>query len=123
MCERNCAITHEPLDGTQLALSADMPKTAFVQLLTEIHRSLDRLVEDLSPDKPELAAALRRKSAWIPRPDALVPQAPTSGARACASLGPLLYEALDAGVVDARQFDALMVQRARAAATLRGRSS
>jgi hypothetical protein len=29
-------------------------------------------------------------------------------------LGPLLYDALDEGLVDARHFDALMLERARA---------
>jgi hypothetical protein len=106
-----------------LALARGMADFHFIQLLTDLHRSLDRLVEDLAPDQPQLAAALRKEAAWIPRPEEIIAQAPTTGSSACASLGPLLYEALDAGVVDARQFDALMVRRARAAARLRARSS
>ncbi len=100
-----------------------MADANFIQLLTDLHRSLDRLVEDLTPDQPELAAALRKEAAWIPRPEEVIARAPPSSASACASLRPLLYEALDAGVVDARRFDALMVRRARAATKLRVRSS
>jgi hypothetical protein len=109
--------------GTPLAVGADMSNDPFVALLTDLHRSLDRLAEDLAADRPALAEALRRESAWIPRPDELMATPPPSAAEACASLPPLLYQALDAGVVDARRFDALMVRGRRAARCLAGRRS
>jgi hypothetical protein len=90
-----------------------MLEQSFIKLLTDIHHSLDRVCEDLDRDRPDLALALRAHASWIPRPDEIAVglPPPTSGVR---ELRPLLYEALDAGVVDARQFDVLMVERARA---------
>jgi hypothetical protein len=98
-----------------------------LDLLTELHRSIDRVAEDLSVGRPELAAALRREASWIPRPEEVArhppPQlAPPDAARACSALRPLLYDALDEGVVDARRFDSLMLRRARAARALRERA-
>lgn len=85
-----------------------------IDLLTEIHHNVDRVCEDLQRDRPDLAAALREHASWIPRPDELergvLPPTKTSVRR----LGPLLYDALDEGVLDARHFDALMLERARA---------
>jgi hypothetical protein len=91
------------------------------QLLTDIHSSIDRLAEDLSRDRPDLAAALRKEAALIPRPE-ITPSPPPPPPRAPASrLGPLLYRALDEGILPHQRFDALMVRRARAADVLRNR--
>jgi hypothetical protein len=98
-----------------------MLKQSFVKLLTDIHRSLDRVCEDLERDRPELAQALRSDSAWIPRPEEIVSLPPPSTTSSVRQLRPLLYEALDAGIVDARQFDALMLERARAEQVLEER--
>jgi hypothetical protein len=98
-------------------------------LLADIHHSLDRLAEDLSRDRPDLALALRKEATLIPRPERAPPPPPPRAAFAprapanCAQLRPLLYRALDEGVLPARRFDALMVRRARAAGILRMRSS
>jgi hypothetical protein len=92
-------------------------------LLADIHRSLDRLAEDLSRDRPDLASALRKEAALLPRPES----PPASPARCepanCAQLGPLLYRALDEGVVKPRHFDRLMIRRIRAARVVRARQS
>lgn len=100
-----------------------MTAQAFTDLLTELHASLDRLAEDLQPDRPELAAALRRQTAWIPRPSEARAHLRQIARRKdpCATLGPLLYHALDHGVLDARGFDALMIRRTRAARILAAR--
>src|SRR5262245_55763757 len=92
---------------------------AFLDLLTDLHHSLERLADDLSRDEPALANALRRESAWIPRPDEVQSRRPTALPRAARELGPLLYRALDEGVVDARRFDALMVRHVRAKRAMR----
>jgi hypothetical protein len=89
------------------------------QLLDDIHRSIDRLAENLTPDRPDLAAALRKEAALIPRPD-LAPVHPRPPASAT-QLGPLLYRALDEGLLPHHRFDALMIRRARAAGVLRQR--
>lgn len=70
------------------------------ELLHQIHHSIDRVAQDLERDRPDLARALRRESTRIPRPS-------------------LLYQALDAGALDARRFDVLMLQRVRADRALR----
>jgi hypothetical protein len=92
-----------------------------VRLLAHIHHNVDRLCEELEPDRPDLAQSVRAQADWIPRPrellDVLAPPVPSP----VHELGGLLYEALDAGVIDARKFDVLMVQRARAAEVLRAR--
>jgi hypothetical protein len=91
------------------------------QLLADIHGSLDRLAEDLSRDRPDLADALRKEASLIPRPD------PAADARAaptrttCQRLGPLLYRALDEGLLTHRRFDALMIRRVHVAGVLRSR--
>lgn len=76
------------------------------QLLTDIHSSIDRLAEDLSRDRPDLAAALRKEAALIPRPE-ITPSPPAPPPRApAARLGPLLYRALDEGILPhQRSFD------------------
>jgi hypothetical protein len=99
-----------------------MPTQAFIDLLVEIHRSIDRVAEDLARDQPALAAALRKEAERIPRPEDVVRGAPPAGGAAPESLEPLLYEALDEGVLDARRFDSLMVRQQRAARTLRTRT-
>ena len=88
-------------------------------LLADIHRSLDRLAEDLSRDRPDLATALRKEAALLPKPEPSPPRA----AATCAQLGPLLYRGLDEGLVKPRNFDRLMIRRVRAANVLRARQS
>jgi hypothetical protein len=90
-------------------------------LLTDIHRSIDRLAEDLSRDRPDLAAALRKEAALIPKPDVAPPPPPPRAPPSATQLGPLLYRALDEGLLPHQRFDALMVRRARAAGILRNR--
>jgi hypothetical protein len=89
-------------------------------LLTDIHHSIDRLAEDLSRDRPDLAAALRKEAALIPKPD-LPPPPPSLPPPTVTQLRPLLYRALDEGLLPHRRFDALMIRRARAADVLRAR--
>jgi hypothetical protein len=92
-----------------------MRNDPLVQLLIEIHNNVDLLCEDLEHDRPDLADAIRKHAAWIPRPDELMRGAMPSTTKATVrQLGPLLYDALDEGLVDARHFDALMVERAAA---------
>ena len=90
-------------------------------LLADIHRSLDRLAEDLSRDRPDLASALRKEAALLPRPETSPSRA--SSPANCVQLGPLLYRALDEGSVKPRQFDRLMIRRIRAANVMRARQS
>jgi hypothetical protein len=100
-----------------------MLEQPFIQLLTHIHHSIDRVCEDLERDRPDLAESLRVHASWIPRPEEVVGRVSTPAGREVRELRPLLYEALDAGVVDARQFDVLMVDRARAQHVLDERQS
>ncbi len=95
-------------------MAASMRKDPLIDLLTEIHRNVDRVCEDLEPDRPDLAQALRQHAAWIPRPDDLLRGVLPGSDGSVRRLGPLLYDALDEGSVDARHFDALMLERARA---------
>lgn len=85
-----------------------------IDLFVEIHRNVDRLCDDLQPDRPDLADAIRDHAAWIPRPEDLLRGVLPSTRTSIRRLGPLLYDALDEGILDARQFDALMLERARA---------
>jgi hypothetical protein len=95
---------------------------ALDELLTQLHDNLDRLADDLMRDRPDLANALRVQSAWIPHPRSRRRNRwrPRSARHVCSSLRPLLYRALDEGVLDERRFDTLMVQQRRAARTLEG---
>ena len=92
-------------------------------LLADIHRSLDRLAEDLSRDRPDLASALRKEAALLPRPEAPPPRSSLPLPASCVQLGPLLYRALDEGTLPHRQFDRLMIRRIRAANVMRARQS
>ncbi|MCU1279505.1 MAG: hypothetical protein JWM53_3051 [bacterium] len=91
-----------------------MQNDPLIKLLIEIHHNVDLLCEDLQTDRPDLATAIRDHAAWIPRPDELARGVQPSTKATVARLGPLLYDALDEGLVDAHQFDALMLERARA---------
>ncbi len=91
-----------------------MRNDPLVHLLLEIHRSVDLLCEDLQDDRPDLAQSIRDHASWIPKPEELLRGATPSSKATVRRLGPLLYDALDEGLVDARQFDALMLERARA---------
>jgi hypothetical protein len=91
-----------------------MKNDPLLNLLLEIHQNVELLCEDLQSDRPDLATAIRDHAAWIPRPDELMRGVQPSTKATVERLGPLLYDALDEGLVDARQFDALMLERARA---------
>jgi len=91
-----------------------MRNDPLVQLLIEIHQHVDLLCEDLEQDRPDLADAIRTHAAWIPRPEELLQGALPPTKVSVERLGPLLYDALDEGLVDARHFDALMLERAAA---------
>jgi len=78
------------------------------RLLTDLAYNLDRLADQLEPERPALARSLRRES---------VAATGEEGARDAPTrrpLRPVLYEALDAGVLPASRFDRLMVLEARA---------
>jgi hypothetical protein len=98
-----------------------MSNDPLLNLLLEIHHNVDLLCEDLQTDRPDLATAIREHAAWIPRPDELLRGVQPSTKATVERLGPLLYDALDEGLVDARQFDALMLERARAGRVIDGR--
>lgn len=98
-----------------------MKNDPLLNLLLEIHRNVDLLCEDLQTDRPDLADAIRDHAAWIPKPDDLLRGASPSTKATVRRLGPLLYDALDEGLVDAQQFDALMIERARAERVIDGR--
>ncbi|HZS37135.1 MAG TPA: hypothetical protein VFF06_09920 [Polyangia bacterium] len=105
-----------------------MADHAFLALLTDLHRSIDLVAQDLSRDRPALADALRRRAAWIPRPEEVEPTLPSlrerraTGDGACRAMPSLLYRALDEGVLSAPQFDSLMVGQSRAARVMRERA-
>jgi hypothetical protein len=103
--------------GTTLAIGGRMDMVT--QLLTDIHSSIDRLAEDLSRDRPDLAAALRKEASLIPKPEVVPRQLSTPPT--VTQLRPLLYRALDEGLLPHRRFDALMIRRVRAAGVLRAR--
>jgi hypothetical protein len=118
---RRRAQTREFACGTPLANTACMD--TLDTLLHELHQSIDRLADDLALDRPDLATALRRRSESIPRPANRAEPHVSPGARAaCMRLYPLLYHALDAGLIEAREFDALMLLRIRAGRTLERRA-
>jgi hypothetical protein len=98
-------------------------------LLTDLHASIDRVIEEVRPDEPALAAAMALEAARLPRADELA--RPMSATRrtpsprpmvAARRLRPLLYSALEEGLVDGRRFDALMLRRARAERLLERRA-
>jgi hypothetical protein len=102
--------------------SAVAMQSQLTELLSHLHQSIDRLAADLMRDRPDLALALRVQTASIPRPEELRPLRPPVSARvACDELRPLLYRALEEGVVDAKGFDRLMLKQNRAARALRQR--
>lgn len=98
-----------------------MRNDPLVKLLLEIHRNVDLLCEDLQEDRPDLADSIREHAAWIPKPDDLLRGAMPSTKATVRRLGPLLYDALDEGLLDAHHFDALMLERARAERVLDAR--
>ena len=110
----NCAKIIAPRSARASQCARAMHNDPLIDLLTEIHHNVDRVCEDLQRDRPDLAAALRQHASWIPRPEELVRGVLPSTRTSVRRLGPLLYDALDEGVVDAPRFDALMLERARA---------
>jgi hypothetical protein len=105
-----------------MAMPADMRNRTLNDLLTRIHLSIDSLAEELVPEQPLLALALRNQAAHIPRPDPPLANLSLRGARrACAALRPLLYDALAEGLLDGREFDAWMVRRLKAERALAAR--
>ncbi len=106
-----------------LAKPGVMHRHALLRLLAGLHGAIDRVAEDLDADQPRLAQALREKAASIPKPKRWVRIVHTRDTRAaCRSIPPLLYNALDHGLVDVDIFDALMVGQSRARKMLRARS-
>ena|GEM_PF-6250755 len=86
-------------------------------VLVDLHRSLSILVDDLSSDRPDLAAALAAHAARLPAARPTQPRRTTCSASvACEQLPPLLYQALDEGVLGAAEFDRLMLRQRRTAA-------
>jgi hypothetical protein len=84
-----------------------MENQTFLELLVHLHHSLDRVTAELA-DRPDLARALRRRAAWIPRPEDLAKgKALTEPG---VGLKPVLYQALEEGAVDAKEFDKLMLR-------------
>ncbi len=98
-----------------------MAKDPLIDLLQEIQRSVDLVCADLQPDRPDLAEAIRVHLAWIPPPEQLDRGVMPSAKITVRRLGPLLYDALDEGLVDAHQFDALMLERSLAQRVIDGR--
>lgn len=99
-----------------------MRQRALLDLLAGLHRAIDRVADDLDGDQPALARALREKAASIPKPKQMIPPRRHVDSRvACRSIPPLLYDALDYGLLDAAVFDALMVGQSRARRMLRAR--
>ncbi len=99
-----------------------MRRRPLLDLLAGLHGAIDRVADDLDADQPRLAQALREKAAWIPKPKRRVRIVLTRDTRvACRSIPPLLYNALDHGLVDVDIFDALMVGQSRARRMLRAR--
>jgi hypothetical protein len=92
-----------------------------IQLLSQIHRNVDRVCEDLQSDRPDLAASVRHHASWIPRPEDLSPGDSPPTRTSLGQLHPLLYDALAEGLIDDRQFDVLMIERIRAARAIEQR--
>lgn len=103
-------------------MALPMRNDPIAQLLTAIHQNVDALCRDLQHDRPDLAAAVRQRAAAIPRPYEPSPPSTIAPRRSVARLGPLLYDALDEGVIDAREFDRLMLDRQRATRALAERA-
>jgi hypothetical protein len=120
------AIWLNPLDragGTALAKRTVMRHRALLDLLAGLHRAIDQVADDLDADQPRLAQALRAKATSIPKPKHQVGIVHASDTRvACRCIPPLLYNALDHGLVDVDLFDALMVGQSRARRMLRVRN-
>ena len=100
-----------------------MRNQAFVDLLTDLHRSIDRVANEVARDMPALAAALRRRAAWIPRPEDVSDAPPLTSSETPRALPPLLYSALDEGLIDGAKFDALMVSHTCAQSALKSRTA
>jgi hypothetical protein len=101
-----------------------MAKTTdpIVDLLRELQSNVDAVCAELL-DRPDLVEAIRVHTSWIPPRDQLdrgvLPPAKIIVRR----LGPLLYDALDEGLVEPHDFDALMIERSRAERVLDGYES
>jgi hypothetical protein len=79
------------------------PDETLRRVLAQLQDSLDRLADDLSRDRPDLAAALQQRADHLPPPE-------------------LLFAALAAGALDARELDRLLVRRS-CVASLRAKRS
>jgi hypothetical protein len=90
--------------------------TSLRRLLADITRSLDALADDLDADRPELAHALRREARVFQEPSApnsaSVAREPPPRRRR--SVEPLLYDALDAGLIGSKSLDRLLIRTRRA---------
>jgi hypothetical protein len=91
------------------------------QILSDLHDAIERLADAMN-DQPPVSRALRRFADQLPstRPGlrrrlaARMPRNPSA-------IRPLLWRALDDGVLDAKRFDAAMLMRARAERSLESR--
>jgi hypothetical protein len=86
------------------------------RILEELHLAIDRLADAVA-DRPPVACAIRRFADVLPEaartlPAATAPRDPTA-------IRGLLYRALDAGALDARGFDRMMLARDRVARSRR----
>ena len=101
------------LAGTRVAIAGGMHRH-LRQIVHEVCSCIDTVAADLERDRPRLARALRSESHALraragmsaPRPR---PRA-SAGPRA---LPRLLYQALDEGLIDARQFDRIRLRAGR----------
>jgi len=84
-------------------------------ILSDLHRSIDRVAQALLPEHPQLAAAMRAHATRLPPPPA------TARVRPPRAIPPLAYRALDVGLLDGDELDRLLVRDARARALLRAR--
>jgi hypothetical protein len=101
-------------------MARGMDKDPLTDLLKEVQCSVDQLCEVLQPDRPDLVDAIRVHSSWIPPRDQLDRGVMPPVKITVRKLAPLLYDALDEGLVDAHDFDALMLERSIAERVLEG---
>ncbi len=93
-------------------LQSAMDQRTCKRIGDSLYASIVRLVDDLSPDRPDLARALYSEARRVPLTAARQPR--LGRLYRPAPLRPVLYAALDAGIIDSVAFDRLMIYRARA---------
>ena len=98
-----------------------MTDPALYELLSCLRTSIDRLIDELDRDRPELARAVERHTDWIPTPDEARDRIFSVGA--ARPIAPVLYEALDAGALDGRELDRVVLRHERARRELADRAT